>query len=59
MITTFTMVWYVMNHGMVVASGGREFYEQSRCEQARIEMPRHTPEGYPVTTRCLRTKSKE
>lgn len=59
MITTFTMVWYVMWHGAIVAQGGRELYTPEACEQARAALPLHTPEGYSVRSRCLRTKSKE
>ena len=54
-LITWTFVFAIMDHGTLVATGGREFFYQPQCEAAIAAMPYALPNGDIIKARCLRT----
>ena len=54
-LVTWSFVFVVLDHGRVVATGGREYYYQTQCMEARDRMPLSLPNGDEIRAACLPT----
>jgi hypothetical protein len=54
-LVTWTFAFVVLDHGRIVATGGREYYYREQCMEARDRMPLFLPNGDEIRAACLPT----